>query len=243
MIANVIILGCGRSGTSIFGELFEGLGTHRYLFEPRFADLAQVDFSAGPVAMKVPKAPPGAPMTPGLPFVLDDLLRLVPAPRVIFWQVRHPLDTVCSLRPGIEANWSHNPKPPDWEQLLSRPLVERCAHHWAFINGHGYRAVRDQCVVSSYESLVFDPAAAARRACEAAGIDPRERRAEIDAWVQRVGNRKAPDAYEAKHQSVWSRPDHAVRVERWRENLSTADLQAVIPIVAPAAGQFGYQIH
>lgn len=242
MIAHVVILGCGRSGTSIFGELFDGLGPYRYLFEPAFADLAGVDYSAGPLAMKVPKTPPGTPMTPGLPFVLDELLRLVPEPRVLYWQVRHPLDAICSLRPGISKNWSHNPKPPNWQQLLERPLVERCAYHWAHINTHGYRAVEEHCEVNRFESTVHQPQKTALRVCRQVGVNPADHESSIADWVRRVGNRKSPDAYEARRQVVWSRPDHQTRVERWRENLSAEDLDRVIPIVAEAAQSFNYEL-
>lgn len=242
MIANVVILGCGRSGTSIFGEFFEDLGAFRYYFEPAFSDLANIDFSAGPVAMKVPKAAPGSPMTPGLPFELSELLRLVPSPRVIFWQARHPLDAICSLRPGIEADWSHNPKPPDWRQWLDRPLIERCARHWAHINTHGYLAIKEDCAINKYEPMVRQPLSTALRTCELVGVNPTIFREKIEAWVCRVGNRKAPDAYEAKRQVIWSRPDHQSRVERWRENLKQEDLASVIPIVAPAAKLLGYDL-
>ena len=104
--AHVVILGCGRSGTSIFGELFESLRSYlgRYHFEPAFDQLHTIDFKSGSVAIKVPKVTTGHRMTPGLPFLLEDLLAIVPEPRVIFWQVRHPLDTICSLRPGITAD-------------------------------------------------------------------------------------------------------------------------------------------
>ena len=46
--ANVAILGCGRSGTSIFGELFEAIPGYTYYSEPFLAD---VPFPAsGPIS-------------------------------------------------------------------------------------------------------------------------------------------------------------------------------------------------
>ena len=74
MSAHVVILGCGRSGTSIFGEFFDRLATYhgRYLFAPSFEALRNADFSAGPVAIKVPRVDATQAMTPGLPFLLDD---------------------------------------------------------------------------------------------------------------------------------------------------------------------------
>ncbi len=94
---HVVILGCGRSGTSIFGELFEHLPDYRYYSEPPLASLATLDYSA-PVAMKVPRESEGFHCSPGLSFPLDTLLAIIPAPRTIYWQLRHPLDTICSLR-------------------------------------------------------------------------------------------------------------------------------------------------
>ena len=242
MISNVVILGCGRSGTSIFGELFEALA-YRYFFEPSMDQVRQIDFRAGPVAMKVPKASSGSPVTPGLPFCLEDLMSVVPEPRTIFWSVRHPLDAVCSLRPGIEANWSHNPKPADWQAWLERPLIERCARHWSYINFFGYGAVKDIAEVIRYEDLVSAPLQAAERCCSAVGliVSP-ERRATIDRWALSVGNRKAPACYEAKHQVVWSRQDHSVRVGRWKENLSPEEVARVWKIVGPAAEPFRYDL-
>ena len=38
-VHHVLILGCGRSGTSIFGELLEHLAPYTYYSEPAFADL------------------------------------------------------------------------------------------------------------------------------------------------------------------------------------------------------------
>lgn len=52
--------------------------------------------------------------------------------------MRHPLDAVCSLRVGICGGCDHHPRPLDWEDWLGRSLVERCAHHWAVINGDGF---------------------------------------------------------------------------------------------------------
>ncbi len=114
--SHVIVLGCGRSGTSIFGELFAGLPGYSYYSEPPFEDLAGYGYAA-PVAIKVPKPARGRPTSPGLSFLVSELCAAVPEPRQIFWLVRHPLDAICSLRVGISKNWGHHPRPPDWETL------------------------------------------------------------------------------------------------------------------------------
>jgi hypothetical protein len=242
MSAHVVILGCGRSGTSIFGELFEHLTPYRYHFELPFEALESVDFSAGPVAIKVPKRAPGQPMTAGLPFLLGDLLAVVPQPRVLFWQIRHPLDAICSLRPGIAAVWSHNPRPPDWQEWMQQPLVMQCARHWQYINETGYLAVQSIVTVTRYERLVEAPFDFAADVARGIGLDPVACAPQLDAWAASVGNRKSPDSYEAKHQVHWSRQDHTTRIDRWRENLSDAEIEAVLPLIVNAARLHGYEL-
>jgi len=244
MSAHVVILGCGRSGTSIFGELFEHLTPYRdrYHFEPHFDEVRALDFSSGPVAIKVPKLQPGHAMTPGLPFVLEELLELVPQPRVIFWQVRHPLDAVCSLRPGIMAGWKHNPKPADWVAWMGQPVILQCARHWQNINETGNLAVRDIATVTRYEDLVSDPRGFAEAVCRAIDLDAMAHAAEIEAWVATVGNTKSGSSYEAKRQVHWSRQDHTTRVARWRENLSSTEIAMIRPVIQRAAAIHGYEL-
>jgi hypothetical protein len=238
--AHVVILGCGRSGTSIFGELFEHLPGYRYLFEPPFAALGKIDWSAGPVATKVPKRPPGEATTDGLPFALDELLAIIPEPRIFYWQIRHPYDAVCSLQPGISEGWSHNPRPPDWTEWLDKPVVMRCARHWQYINEVGFKAAQEFVRRTRYEDMVDDPIGFARQKCEEIGVG-----ADVVGaaqWAALVSNRKASDSYEAKHQVRWSRQDHKRRVERWRENLSSSDIEMIAPIVRAAGRLHGYAI-
>ena len=54
MYENVLILTCGRSGTSIFGKLFNHLSTHTYYSEINFDLYLNKDFSK-PIAAKVPR--------------------------------------------------------------------------------------------------------------------------------------------------------------------------------------------
>jgi hypothetical protein len=164
-----MILGCGRSGTSIFGELFEGLADYGYVSEPPLADVLETDFSQ-PWAFKVPHESPGLPAEPGLSFPLDTMRAAAPAMRY-FWIVRHPLDAISSLRIGIAQNWGHHPRPPDWQDWLERPLVERCAHHWAFLNTAGFVQVEALAEVVHFEAMISDPLAFARSIATRIGID------------------------------------------------------------------------
>lgn len=240
---HVVILGCGRSGTSILGELFEADPAYDYRFEPALADLRSLPFGSGPVTVKVPKddrARSGS-FTPGLPFALAELLDLVPPPRVLVWVVRHPLDVICSLRPGIAADWAHSPRPPDFEQWLDRTLAERCARHWAHINGDGYEQVRDLAKLVRYEDLVFRPVATASSVLRHAGADRRSAARTAEAWAARVGNHKGAGAYEARHQDAWS-SGNATRVGRWQTELTRDDVERVRPVLGSIPDEFGYEI-
>ena len=93
---------------------------------------------------------------PGLSFPLTALLEHQPS-TVIFWIVRHPLDAISSLRVGIADNGGHHPQPAGWQSWLYRPLVERCAPHWAWINEHGYARVRARGILVRFEDMIRDP--------------------------------------------------------------------------------------
>ena len=54
MYENVLILGCGRSGTSIFGELVNHLSTHTYNSEINFDLYLNKDVSK-PITTKIPR--------------------------------------------------------------------------------------------------------------------------------------------------------------------------------------------
>ena len=239
--SHVVILGCGRSGTSIFGEMFEQIGCFTYHSEPPFGRLRTYDWSR-PVAVKVPHPEDEGTVSPGLPFLVDELLEVVPRPRRFFWQVRHPLDAICSLKIGIDRNWGHHPRPPDWEDWLSRPLLERCAHHWAHINSVGYSGIEDLVTVVRFEDMVLEPLAFARRACRSIGLDPDAHRDPLSGWAKRVQNTDNADFDEAECSKPYSRPDHSTRIGRWRENLTDREVSDVIPLVREAAAIFGYEL-
>mgnify|MGYP000034955135 CR=1 FL=1 len=235
----VMILGCGRSGTSIFGELFEHIPLYTYRSEPPFEDVMAADYSR-PQAFKVPRDSDrfGAPK-PGLSFPFEVMRRFRPDMR-FFWIVRHPLDAVSSLRVGIAKDWGHHPRPPDWQDWRARPLVEQCAHHWAFLNTAGYGQVKDVASVVTFEDMIGDPAAFAIGVCRTLGLNPGSFADTLRGWSDRVQDSDNPKFVEAKTSRGYSRPDHSRRIGRWRENLSNEDVERAWPIVAEAAAQFGY---
>ena len=238
---HVVILGCGRSGTSIFGELFEQLPGYTYYSEPPFADLATYDY-ASPVAVKVPKESSGFPASPGLSFPWETLLDTVPEPLTIFWQVRHPLDTICSLRVGIASNWGHHPRPPDWQSWQERPLLEQCAHHWNYINSVGLATVKAVATVRRFEDMLADPRAFAEQVVRQVQLDTAQGTLALDAWAQRVQNTNNAQFVEARTSRAYSRPDHSVRVNRWKENLNENEIAQVRPIVRKTAEALGYAL-
>jgi hypothetical protein len=236
--SHAMVLGCGRSGTSILGELFDGLGAYAYASEPPFEDVVAADFSR-PRAFKVPRESDAWPAPPGLSFPLDAFLDRAPGAR-IFWIVRHPLDAICSLRVGIDKDWGHHPRPPDWKDWLTRPLLDRCAHHWSYLNTAGFAQVEPVATVLRFEQMIADPTAFAHRVCDAVGLDPATTGAHLQDWAARVQNTNSAAFVEAQTSRGYSRPDHETRVGRWRENLSAENVAAVWPIVEAAANRFGY---
>ena len=241
MTANALILGCGRSGTSIFGELFESLPGFTYVSEPLLADLPQV--APGELlAVKVPRQRTGDHPPAGLAVSPTEMYRAVPKPLVVFWQVRHPLDAVCSRRVGISQGWGHHPRPPDWRDWLQRPLVEQCAHHRTVINEAGYDLVRDVAVLNRFEDMIRNPQSSAETAVRSVGIDPMTFKRELHTWSERVQDTNNQKFVEAITSRRHSRPDHASRVDRWREDLTAADVTSIVPLVAHASSQFGYEL-
>jgi hypothetical protein len=241
MPGHVLILGCGRSGTSIFGELFESIPGYKYYSEPAFEDVVNLDFGS-PVAIKVPRESAKYPAPPGLSFPIDTMISAMSAQVKIFWQVRHPLDAIASLRPGISNNWGHHPRPEDWREWLERPLIERCAHHWAYINKVGYDSVKELVEVCHFEEMIREPLAFALKICEQIGVDHRVSLSALAAWADRVQDTNNDKFIEAGTSRNLSRPDHKYRVGRWRENLNVQDVKRAMPIIRGVAENFGYQL-
>ncbi|MBL8596585.1 MAG: sulfotransferase [Devosia sp.] len=236
---SVVVLGCGRSGTSIFGELFDALPQYSYLFEPSLSDLAAADDLSRPLATKGPRHHDEARHRDGLAFALPELFDILPAPRRIYWMVRHPLDCISSLRPGIAANWSHVPRPANWRDLQSEPLVIQCAAHWAHINSAGYAQIADRARVVRYEDVVAGPMSVATQILADLGLaDDADAAHAVAIWAARVNDNPGID--EAARQTHWLTTDHSVHVGRWRENLSAAEVAAVRHLIDAPARSFGY---
>ena len=221
-----MILGCGRSGTSIFGELFEYIPGYTYFSEPDFEEVLNCSYS-DPIAIKIPRESSKYPSPSGLSFPIESLLETMPEPPIFFWQVRHPLDAIASLRVGISHNWGHHPRPVDWEQWLSKTLVEQCAHHWVTINGDGFRVVRDYATTCKFEDMLGSPENFAYRICGAIGVSPNSCSEQLTRWADRVQDTNNEKFVEAKTSRGYSRPDHSVRIGRWKENLTEEEVLGI----------------
>ena len=237
---HVCILGCGRSGTSIFGELFQTLNDYRYYAEPDWSDFEQIEFNS-PIAIKVPRTKPGT-VAQGLPFEMEELYQVFPRSGVIFWQVRHPLDSICSLKIGIAKNWGHHPRPHDYLQWTDRSLVAQCAHHWNYINTKGYRQVESLAVVNRFEDMIKNPLEQATECVSLAEVDTSANQDQLRSWANRVQDRNNDKFVEAECSKPYSTSDHTRRVDRWKENLSEAEIDEILPIVQEGASLFGYRI-
>ncbi|MEM9673568.1 MAG: sulfotransferase domain-containing protein [Cyclobacteriaceae bacterium] len=238
---HVVILGCGRSGTSIFGELFDHLPDYRYYSEPSFSEVVDFNYSQ-PVAMKVPRESEGFLPDAGLSFPLKILLERVSSPLQFYWQVRHPLDTICSLKVGISRNWGHHPKPPDWQDWLNRPLLERCAHHWNYINTVGYQQVAEHVTVTRFEDMLKDSLAFAQSISEQVGLDIRQNEPYLRQWANRVQNKNNNQFVEAETSRPYSTKDHSVKIARWKENLSPTEVTQILPLIRDTAEKFDYDL-
>ena len=241
MSKHICILGCGRSGTSIFGEFFDHLPHYTYYSEPLFSALETIDFSS-PVAIKVPAQDDEDDFFDGLSFDLEEFDKIFPENHLLFWQVRHPLDAISSLRIGIENNWGHHPRPHDWKARLSQPLVEKCAYHWNFINTHGYDQVKDRVHINTFEEMVLNPLETAKKLCELANISFDHYQSPVMEWVGRVQDENNEKFREAECSKPYSRKDHSKKVGRWKENLTNTDVERILPLVGKGAKNFNYTL-
>ena len=239
MSKHICILGCGRSGTSIFGEFFDHLPHYTYYSEPRFSALETIDYST-PVAIKVPVQDDENDFFDGLSFDLKKFYQLFPENHLLFWQVRHPLDAISSLRVGIANNWGHHPRPGDWKARMSRPLLEKSAYHWNFINTNGYEQVMDRVIINTFEDMIYDPLATAKSVCKLANIDFQQYKAPVMQWANRIQDENNERFVEAECSKPYSRKDHAKKVGRWKENLSEADVASILTFIGQGAKNFNY---
>jgi hypothetical protein len=236
---NVVILGCGRSGTSILGELFEHLPEYKYLFEPQLSEIKEYKKDhKSIIACKVPKG--GSRLTEGLACDMNELLEILGSNTKIIWIVRNPLDTICSLRPGIEDNWNHNPRPPDYLELLNKPWHIKCSYHWNFINKNGFKSANKfgKVLVLKYEDFINNPTQSIQIVLDY--INSKTPLNNLDKYTKLIRN-STKNSYHAKFQVHWFRNNHSSRIGRYKENMSEKEINESLMIVNKTKDQFFYE--
>lgn len=253
------VFGCARSGTSILGELLAAHPQVHYLFEANKiwdcaaercdgshrlqADAATASVCrqllrefrrqiSGGATLMVEKCPRNALR---IPFLREAF----PKARLVHI-IRDGRDTACSLVPGMASGkWLHL-RPPDWQQIEARHEgVIRCAVAWQSIiqialtdlAGSNHLEIR-------YERLVADPLNVAEEllAFLQLPLTP-----SVREFARRIQDRTA-GSYQARFQTQWYRPDHDVRIGRWRENLTPQQQDAIHRLIGPTLVRLGYEL-
>lgn len=237
MRPNVVLWGCPRSGTSLLLELFEALGWSTY-FEPGMDFVTDsllpeaARRNGRPWAIKNP-IDTGGYRTPGLTCHLRDLHGAIGNDYLSVWLVRHPLDTICSLRKGL-AQWRHQPLPARYLKLSNSRVDERGVATWMYVNGKGYNAALPDVIVH-YEKLLAEPL----RAIEALAFAMGETfpGTIVNKYVNRIS--AVSGVHEAAHQSRWTMP-HAEHDGRWRTEMNFDQAEYAIGALGTLPAEFGY---
>jgi hypothetical protein len=252
------IIGCARSGTSILGELIGAHPEVSYIFEahrvweqagfgvngshrltaaqatPEITTAIRRWFEAGQgqAALIVEKNPRNSLRVP--------FLRAVFPEAKLVHLVRDGRDVACSMTPGCGGSeWGHL-KPPSWQTLFTAyqgPL--RCALAWKEVLEI---ALEDLTHVPHlqirYEDLVAHPRLVSRRLLAYMALPSHPA---VEAFCGRIQN-PSNGSYHARHQVTWFRPDHRIRVGRWRENLSPDEQRRLTTLLSPLLTRLGYPL-
>jgi hypothetical protein len=261
----VFVVGCARSGTSIFGEALASHPDVTYLFElspmwdkligeredhrldashatPELAPRvyrALADEAAGTGhggAVLVEKNPKHVLR---LPF-LDALF---PWARFVH-VLRDGRDVVASLMfRNRGTRWGHL-KVPGWRDLLAQHPFDnhvRCAHQWRDAVATARRDGRrrgERYLEVAYEDLVRDPAAVVPRALAFIGLAVTP---EVRAFWPKIADETA-GSYHARRQVRHYVENHRRRVGRFRENLSGEQVAAVEAVCGELLRELGYPL-
>jgi len=257
----VFLLGCARSGTSIFGEALAAHPDITYLFElsPTWNSIVEegadhrLDASSATpeVARQVYaefsqrlRGEPGEVLLEKNPkhvLRLPFLAELFPWARFLHI-VRDGRDTAASLMFRNRGPvWGHL-QVPGWKELLERYGEEnhvRCAHQWRIAvetaRADGAR-LDDRCREVRYEDLVQGPLAVAEEALAFMGLDAPEAVAEFCGKIQD----ETEGSYHALKQVRHYVDNHSRRVGRYRENLSAAEVAEVEKACGGLLAELGY---
>lgn len=244
MTKNIVLFGCPRSGTSLFLELLAELGWNAY-FEPgmNFVTDSLLRESRNrnkAWAVKNPIDVAGY-RDPGLTCRLRDLHNTVGSDYQLLWVVRHPLDTICSLRKGL-ANWQHQPIPPGYLRMSDRQVDQRGVGVWKWVNSTGWETAEMAGLkpeILRYEDLLNKPRELIATITELTDAQTPSQM-QVDRFVRRLS--KQPGVHEAAYQSRWSTRTHSAHMGRWRENMNILQLTYALRELGDLPAKFGYSL-
>ena len=250
----VFIVGCARSGTSIFGELFESHPNIMYVFEERiWRTLGEIDHHAvtpedipskNMVKLRkwmkmykrknkivVEKNPRHIVRVPFIKHIFPDAK--------ILHIVRDGRDVACSLKSGLcGKTWAHV-RPPRWREIeRDYEGVIRCAHAYHDIMQYPMRDLENiEHMQVKYEDLVANPRDIAHQVFDYIGLPVRPR---VLAQADKIQD-EMEGSYVAYHQRRWYKTDHSKRIGRWKENMTEEEQVEVGKILKPVLEYYGYE--
>lgn len=253
------VVGCARSGTSILGELLAAHPQVDYLFEVNKIWCCAGEPSDGSHRLSADAATrrvcrmlrrafrrqsrPGAGLivekSPRNALRIPFLRAAFPHAKIIHI-IRDGRDTACSLVPGMASGkWMHL-RPPDWRQIEAKYHgVLRCAVAWESIIQIALADLEQTNHLEvRYERLVTDPLNVADELLAFLELPCAP---SVREFAQRIQDRTA-GSYQARFQTQWYRPDHQVRIGRWRENLTPAQQAAIHSLIGPTLTRLGYDV-
>ncbi len=262
IVRPTFVVGCARSGTSILGEAIAAHPRVTYLYEasaiwnralPGRPDHRLTRSDASPEAaarvrrelaerIADPRRDRLVEKNPKHTLRIPFLDAVFPDARIVHL-IRDGRDTVASLMfRNRGPEWGHL-KTPGWADLLARYPREnhiRCAHQWrdAVLLGRtdGRGLSPGRYLEVRFEALVEEPSATLEEVLRFMGL---EVTAEVRAVIPRIQDDTA-GSYHAKRQVRHYVDDHSVRVGRFRENLTPAQVRDVMEICGDLLRELGY---
>lgn len=259
----VFLVGCARSGTSIYGEAIAAHPDVAYLFEvsriwnvaiPDREDHRLTAEDATPeIAKRLYEELAEAASDLGGGVVLEKnpkhVLRVSFLDALFPWArflhiIRDGRDAVASLMfRNRGASWGHL-EIPGWQDLLARyPEAHhiRCAHQWRdavmAARDEGRALGPDRYLEVRYEDLVRVPRDVVTRSLEFMGLGVTE---EVDAFLSRIQDETA-GSYHARKQVRHYVENHQRRIGRFRENLSEPQQTEVLEVCGDLLRDLGYE--
>ena len=257
------LVGCARSGTSIFGELLASHPDVAYLFEvssmwnevvPERSDHRLEPADATPeIARAMYERLSDAAAEQSGAVLLEKnpkhvlrvgfLARLFPHARFLHI-VRDGRDVVASLMFRNRGDrWGHL-EIPRWRELLARyPDANhiRCAHQWrdavSCARREGHVLGGDRYLEIRYEDLVAQPRDEAERSLEFLGLDVTP---DVEAFASKIQD-ETQGSYHARKQVRHYVENHEKRVGRYEENLTPEQVAEVTDVCGELLAELGYR--